>query len=139
MSMPLLKLTELNEYRPPSHDDTQLIHDAIIVPLALLVVERNRSELDRKARSLRSIFVRAADIIIAKMKADLKTNTRLLILKGITVYRDKPISSKVSYRYNCRGFEDELSFTQSYIRNEINTLISAYNAELFTKSAPLNE
>ncbi|MDQ8737522.1 hypothetical protein [Paenibacillus sp. LHD-38] len=133
MAMPLYKVN--NHYHPPALEELQLIQKSIILPLALVVVERNRRELDRKARSLRAIFAKAADIIILRMKADLAANTQLLVSKSIAVCTDNGTHNKLTYRFNCRGYEDRLTLTHEYIRNEINKQISAYNSELFAKHA----
>ncbi|WP_139990648.1 hypothetical protein [Paenibacillus paridis] len=133
MAMPLTELNDPALHYPPSIEDIQLIQESIVLPLALIVVERNRRELDRKARALRSIFARAADLVMMQMKADLTLNTRLLIRSGITVCKDSHSNGNVSYRYNCRGFEETAAFSHEYIRNEINRRISAYNTGIFTK------
>ncbi|OBZ15628.1 hypothetical protein [Bacillus sp. FJAT-26390] len=135
MAMPLIEINDSALHRPPASEEIQLIHDAIILPLTLVVVERNRRELDRKARALRSIFAKAAAIVMLQIKADLTTNTKVLIRKGITVCLDNSSSGNVSYRYNCRGFEAAAAFSHEYIRNEINRRISAYNADIFIKDA----
>jgi hypothetical protein len=133
MAMPLSKVNNSYLYYPPAQDEIQLISEAVILPLALIIVERNRRELDRKARTLRSIFARAADIMIAKMKADLTTNTQHLLHKSITLCLYTNAADQISYRFNCRGFEDEIAYSHAYIRTEINKCISAYSAEIFTK------
>jgi hypothetical protein len=133
MAMPLIEINDSALHRPATSEEIQLIHDAIILPLTLIVVERNRRELDRKARALRSIFAKAAAIITLQIKTDLTTNTKVLIRKGITVCLDSSSNGNVSYRYNCRGFEATAAFSHEYIRKEINSRISAYNAEIFTK------
>jgi hypothetical protein len=135
MAMPLFEINDPALQCPPASEEIQLIHDSIILPLTLIVVERNRRELDRKARALRSIFAKAAALVMLHIKADLTTNTKALIRKGITVCMDNSFNGNISYRYNCRGFEETVAFSHEYIRNEINKRISAYNAEIFTKDA----
>ncbi|OMF29057.1 hypothetical protein BK133_18085 [Paenibacillus sp. FSL H8-0548] len=134
MSMPLTKIYEAELQSPPTHEELQLIHIAIILPLAHAVVERNRGELERKARSLRSIFTKAADLIIVRMKSDLAANTRQLVLKGITVGLYSSAYENVVYRFNCRGFEQEISLPNEYIRSEINRHIAAYSSSIFLKN-----
>lgn len=137
MAMQLFKVNNHNPHscQPPAVEELQLMQESIILPLALAVVERNSRELDRKARSLRAIFAKAADIIIFKMKADLAANTRLLVSKSITVCTDHGINNKLTYHFNCRGYENCITLTHEYIRNEINKRISAYNSEIFAKHA----
>ncbi|WP_138756143.1 hypothetical protein [Paenibacillus sinopodophylli] len=133
MAMPLLNLNNVSLYCPPDAEEILLIERSILLPLALAAVERNRLDLDRRARSLRAIFAKAADLIIAQMKTDLIWNTKLLISMGITVCIVSTLDGKLSYRYNFRGFEQQVDWTSEYIRNEINKLISAYNAAIFSK------
>lgn len=134
MAMPLLNVNNVNHCNPPGAEEMGLIQRAIILPLALAAVERNRLDLDRRARSLRAIFAKAADLIIVQMRTDLKANTRILVSRSIAVCVNSGTSDKLSYRYNCRGFEEQIDFTSTYIRNEINIMISAYNAEIFSKN-----
>jgi len=139
MAMPLSKVNNSYLYAPPAHDEIKLIHEAIILPLALIVVERNRRDLERKARTLKSIFARAADIMIEKMKTDLTANTKQLLHESITLCRYKNTSDQISYRFNCRGFEDQVTYSHAYIRTEINKCISIYSADIFTKKASIDE
>jgi 16S rRNA G1207 methylase RsmC len=135
MSIPLTMLYEdAVLHHPPTHEELQLIHNMIFLPLALAVVERNRSELERKARSLRSIFTKAADLMIAKMKSDLTASTGQLARRSITVCLYSSTHQSAVYRYNCRGFEEQMFFDAEYIRSEINRKVAAYSSSIFNRN-----
>lgn len=130
-----MKCSELTGWstQPPAHDEMKLIYDYIILSLVLTVVERNRSKLETKGRSLRSIFVRTADLVIAKLEADITGTRRSLLLHNIVVNRNHEAANGMSYRYSCRGYEEQIILTQPYLRTEVNARISAYTADIFTK------
>lgn len=129
-----MKLSEiLDRTSPPSCEEMRLIYDYIILPLVLQVVEHNQRELDKKARSLRSIFVRSADLIIAKIDTDLTASRWKMLNQNIVVSKYNSTHNSVDYRINWHGYEEHLTFSREFLLTEINARISAYTSEIFMK------
>lgn len=129
-----MKLSEIFDgTAPPSREELRLIYDYIILPLVLKVVKHNQRELDKKARSLRSVFVRTADLIISKIDADLTVTRRIMLNQNIVVNELNIVHKYVTYQINCHGYKKRLTFSREYLLKEINTRISTYTSEIFLK------
>ncbi|RCW46459.1 hypothetical protein [Paenibacillus prosopidis] len=129
-----MKLSEIfDRTAAPSREELRLIYDYIILPLVLKVVKHNQRELDKKARSLRSVFVRAADLIIAKIDTDLTISRRKMLNQNIVVNEINSVHNYVTYQINYHGYEERLTFSREYLLTEINTSISTYTSEIFLK------
>lgn len=129
-----MKLSEIFDgTAPPSREELRLIYDYIILPLVLKVVKHNQRELDKKARSLRNVFVRTADLIISKIDADLTVTRRIMLNQNIVVNELNSVHKYVTYQINCHGYKERLTFSREYLLTEINTRISTYTSEIFLK------
>ncbi|MDQ8734235.1 hypothetical protein [Paenibacillus sp. LHD-38] len=129
-----MKLSDIYEHpAPPSNEEKRLIYNYIILPLVLKIVKHNKCELYKKARSLRSVFVRAADLIIAKIDADLTEPRQAMLNHNFVINELGSTHNSLDYRITCRGYEERLTFSREYLLREINIRISAYTAEIFMK------
>ncbi|MGO4369492.1 hypothetical protein [Paenibacillus sp. 2TAB19] len=99
----------------PVRESNGLIKEYVILSYTLAAVKRNRLELDKKARSLRPLFIQAANIVIARIEADLALAEQLLRSMHID------ISSALPH------------IQQERLNAEINNRISFYVTELFSK------
>ncbi|NIK79813.1 hypothetical protein FHS15_004980 [Paenibacillus castaneae] len=126
MAMNLYEVNEWNSYSPTS-EEMRLIHDCIFLPLTLIVIEQNRLLLDKNARSLRSVFIKAANVIGSKIEADLAKAKGLLLRQNIIVHN----GDHRCYSYHCRGYEEQLTFSREFILGEINARITAYTKRIF--------
>lgn len=127
MAMNLIEANGWNTYSP-TEEEMHLIHDCIFLPLTLVVIENNRQQLDKNARSLRPIFVKAANVISARIEADITKARRQLLHQSIILNE----GSNGSISYTCRGLEKRLTFSREYIRTEINARINAYTKSIFS-------
>lgn len=129
-----MKISEIYDQAiPPSNEEKRLIYDYIILPLVLKVVNHNQCELNKKARSLRSVFVRTAEIIIAKIDSDLNVSRQIMLSQNFVVNKLSSDHTNLEYQINCRGYEERLSFSREFLLTEINARISAHIAEIFMK------
>lgn len=127
-----MKLSEIYDLTArPSHEEMRMVYDSIILPIVLAVVKHNQRELHKKARSLRSLFVRTADIIIARIEADLALSRRFIISQNIVINEKNKSSTSVNYLVAYRGYEESLAFSRDYLILEINARLAAYTAEIF--------
>ncbi|WP_337102430.1 hypothetical protein [Paenibacillus sp. YIM B09110] len=105
----------VTEQQPPLREPNGLIKEYIILSYTLAAVKRNRLELDKKARSLRPLFIQAASIVVARIEADLALAEQLLRSMHIDMSIDVPL------------------MPQERLNAEINNRISFYVTELFSK------
>lgn len=101
--------------QPPVRESNGLIKEYVILSYTLAAVKRNRLELDKKARSLRPLFVQAANIVVSRIEADLALAEQLLRSMHIDISTDIPL------------------MPQEQLNAEINNRISFYVTELFSK------
>jgi hypothetical protein len=101
--------------QPPAREPNGLIKEYVILSYTLAAVKRNHLELDKKGRSLRPLFIQAANIVIARIEADLAIAEQLLHCMHIDI-----------------GAELRL-IPQEGLNAEINNRISFYVSELFSK------
>lgn len=126
-----MKMSEIYDLTArPSHEEMRMVYDSIILPIVLSVVRHNQQELHKKARSLRSLFVRTADIIIARIEADLALSRRFILSQNIVITEEKN-NSTVNYLVTYRSYEESLAFSRDYLLLEINERIAAYMDEIF--------
>lgn len=127
-----MKLSEIYDLTARlSHEEMRMMYDYMILPMVLAVVEHNQRELHTKARSLRSLFVRTADIIIARIETDLALSRRFILSQNIVINKKNNGCNSVNYVITSRGYEESLAFSRDYLLLEINARISAYMAEIF--------
>lgn len=127
-----MKLSEIYDVSArSSHEEMRMVYDYIILPMVLRVVEHNQHELHKKARSLRSLFVRTADIIIIRIEADLAVSRRFILSQNIVINKKNNGCDSVNYVIAYRGYEESLVFSRDYLLLEINARISAYMADIF--------
>lgn len=62
----------------PVREANELLQEYEILSTTLAAVKRNRIELDKKGRSLRPLFIQAADLILVKIEADLAIVEQML-------------------------------------------------------------
>lgn len=128
-----MKLSEIYDLTArPSHEEMRMVYDSIILPIVLAVVKHNQRELHKKARSLRSLFVRTADIIIARIEADLTLSRRFILSQNIRINEKNKSSTTVNYLVTYRSYEESLAFSRDYLLLEINARIAAYMEEIFS-------
>lgn len=118
---------------PASREELQLMHDYVLFPMAITIAERNRFEVEQKARSLRPLFVKAADIVLQRMNTDNNEIKQKLKRAGIVVNAEERVDGIASYRYNCRGHNGAFAITRDYARTGIGTIIARYIRNIFNK------
>lgn len=127
-----MKLSEIYALTArPSQEEMRMVYNCLILPMALAAVEHNQRELHKKARSLRSLFVRTADIIIARIEADLTVSRRFILSHNIEINKKNNGCDSVNYVIAYRSYEESLAFSRDYLILEINARISAYTADIF--------
>lgn len=129
-----MKMSEIYDLTArPSHEEMRMVYDSIILPIVLAVVKHNQRELHKKARSLRSLFVRTADIIIARIEMDLALSRQFILSPKIVINEVKNNSTDVNYIVDYCGYEESLAFSRNDLLLEINARIAAYMDEIIRK------
>jgi hypothetical protein len=118
--------------RPPaSREELQLMHDYVLLPMARVIAEKNRKQLEEKERTLQLFFVRVTDIVLASMNHDIEEVTRTLKRSNIFIYPGESVDGVATYAYKCRGHEGAFAITREYARTSIGTIIARYINNVF--------
>ncbi|MFF2090565.1 hypothetical protein [Paenibacillus sp. NPDC058174] len=118
---------------PPAaaRDELQLMHDSVLLPMAYRIVEKNLTDIESRARSLRPLFVKATRIVLTQMRTDLAATHQALDHAGIVVHEEEHTEGIVLFRYTCRGNDGGFAVTREYARKSIGSLISKYINGIF--------
>jgi hypothetical protein len=119
------------ESPPVSQAELELMHDFVLLPMAYTIAEKNRKEIEQKARSLRDLFIKATIIILQQMKADIENINQSLKQAIITVLSGNLIDNIATYSYKCRSHDGTFALTREYERVHIGKLIARYINGLF--------
>lgn len=111
----------------PTKEELEAIRDFVLLPMLLSIVEKNKNEIDRSSYSLRTIFVKAANIIQNHITNDLHAVRKLLKERNIRVIEDEMIDSNLRYKYFCRGYEDKFILIRDVARAELMKRLGKYS------------
>lgn len=111
---------------PPTKKELDLMRDAIILPVALGIVEKKRRETELSSLTLKILYSAAAKILVKQIQEDVQQSKKALVEHNIRVFEDSKDSAEIVYRYVCRGYENRFVMTKDYMRSEISVRIERY-------------
>lgn len=114
----------------PTKEELEAIRDFVLLPMLLSIVEKNKQEIERTSYSLRTIFVKAANIIQTHITNDLHAVRKLMKERNIRVFEDELIDSNLRYKYICRGYEDNFVLIRDVARAELMKRLGKYSGLL---------
>ncbi|MCQ6558135.1 hypothetical protein [Paenibacillus mendelii] len=117
----------------PTPEEINLVRDYAILPIILSIIENNRRSIEGSTNSLRKLYVRSASALLDLIHADLARVRKTLRQRNIKVYEEERIDNMISFRFNCRGYEDQFTMIRDIIRAEASVRISKYITILFQK------
>ncbi|MFC5449053.1 hypothetical protein ACFPOG_12330 [Paenibacillus aestuarii] len=111
----------------PTKEELEAIRDFVLLPMLLSIVEKNKQEIERSSYSMRTIFVKTANIIQNHISNDLHAIRKLLKERNIKVSEDEMIDSNLRYKYICRGYEDKFVLIRDVARAELMKRLGKYS------------
>ncbi|GKS10098.1 hypothetical protein YDYSY3_10980 [Paenibacillus chitinolyticus] len=79
---------------------------------------------------MKTIFVKAANMIQNHITNDLQKVRKLLKERNIKVFEDEMIDSNLRYKYICRGYEDKFVLIRDVARAELMKRLGKYSGFL---------
>lgn len=119
----------------PTKEELELIRDYVLLPMMLSLVERNRIEIELSSHKLKSLYVKAAELLMTRMHSDLAGVRKSLREHNIKVFEDERVDNAVHFRFVCRGYEDKFAMMRDVVRAEISLRIAKYIHVLFRQEA----
>jgi hypothetical protein len=117
--------------RIPTREELEWIRDAVLLPIMLTIVDKNRSEIELSSYSMKSLYIAASHALMKRIHADLAAVKRSLKERDIRLFEEERVDSALHYRFVCRGYEDSFAIMRDVARAEIGIRIARYVAELF--------
>lgn len=114
----------------PTKEELEAIRDFVLLPMLLSIVEKNKLEIERSSYSLRTLYVKAANIIQNYISNDIYAVRKLLKERNIKVSEDEVIDSNLRYKYTCRGYEDKFILIRDVARAELMKRLGKYSERL---------
>lgn len=114
----------------PTKEELEAIRDFVLLPMLLSIVEKNKQEIERTSYSMKTIFVKAANMIQNHITNDLQKVRKLLKERNIKVFEDEMIDSNLRYKYICRGYEDKFVLIRDVARAELMKRLGKYSGFL---------
>lgn len=115
----------------PTQEEMELIREFIILPMLLSIVDKNCREIELSTYSLKSLYVKASQLLMTKVHSDLSEVRKKMRLKNIKVFENERIDSAIHYGFVCRGYKDNFAMMRDVARAEISMRISRYVSDLF--------
>ncbi|NRR01250.1 hypothetical protein HP570_03250 [Brevibacillus sp. RS1.1] len=118
----------------PSKEELELIRDSVLLPMILTIVDKNSTEIGLSSFSLKNLYLKASQVLMAQIHLDLSEVRKKLKAKNIKVFQEERIDSALYYRFVCRGYEDTFAIVRDVARAEISMRISKYVSDMFRNS-----
>ncbi|NWL87476.1 hypothetical protein DMN77_07650 [Paenibacillus sp. 79R4] len=115
----------------PTKEDLELVRDYVLLPMILTIVDKNNTEIGFTSYSLKSLYIKASQVLMARIHADLSVVRKKMKVRNIKVFQEERVDSAIHYRFICRGYEDTFAMMRDVARAEISVRISKYVSEMF--------
>ncbi|AOZ91516.1 hypothetical protein [Paenibacillus crassostreae] len=111
---------------PPTRRELELMREYVLLPVALHIVEKKILEVERSPQMLKLLYSTAAKVLAKHIREDVNKSKKALHEQTIRVYEDSKNDSELTYRYTCRGYENQFIMTRDFMRAEISVRIGKY-------------
>ncbi|MCK9859616.1 hypothetical protein [Paenibacillus sp. ATY16] len=115
----------------PTKEELELVRDYVLLPMMLTIVDKNSTEIGLTSYSLKNLYVKASQVLMTRIHADLSEVRKQMKVRNIRVFQEERVDSAIHYRFVCRGYEDTFAMMRDVVRAEISIRISKYVSEMF--------
>lgn len=104
----------------PETEELQMIHDYILLPHLLTILQRSRDDIEHGTNTLKLAYLAAADVMIGQVTKELRDLKRELSWRKIKVHDEDGSEPMIIYHpYVCRGYEDRFGVTREVLKARI--------------------
>lgn len=115
----------------PSKEEIELVRDYVLLPMILTIVDKNSTAIGLSSYSLKSLYVKASQVLMARIHADMSEVRKKMKTRNIKVFEEERVDSALYYRFVCRGYEETFAIVRDVARAEISVRISRYVSDMF--------
>jgi hypothetical protein len=112
--------------RVPTKEELEMIRDSVLLPIMLMMIEKNGKELLISTNTLRKLYVVATQILMHRIHSELAKVKRELRERNIKVFQDEREDSDLHFRYIYRGYEDKFAIMRDVAKAVISVKISEH-------------
>ncbi|MHA0857320.1 hypothetical protein [Paenibacillus sp. CMAA1364] len=130
MSMSVLHDNTHLSKEPPTRRELDMMREYVLLPVALHIVERKILEVERSPQMLKLLYATAGKVLANHIREDVHKSKKALFDRHIRLFEDSKNDSELTYRYICRGYENQFMMTRDFMRAEISVRIGRYVGKL---------
>lgn len=122
--------------RPPGRptlDELEMIRDALLLPNMVIMLERQREEMEYSQHMLKPLYLKVVDALIAAVNRDLSQLRMELRRRKIKTWAGEQKDLVVYIQFVCRGYEDRLGVMREVLRSEIQIRLTQYIKDLVSR------
>ncbi|UJF32277.1 hypothetical protein [Paenibacillus hexagrammi] len=118
----------------PTAEELYLIRESVLLPFLLTIIDKNVGELQSSLETpLKSLYLAAADRLVADIHKDLVRINRTLRSQNIKIWREEHNENQkdeLHYKYRCRGYTHELEVLRQTAKAELRVRLTLYVRQL---------
>ncbi|OAB33769.1 hypothetical protein [Paenibacillus glacialis] len=126
LAMSIQNDTSQGPQEPLTRKEMDMMREYVLLPVALHIVEKKILEVEMSPQMLKLLYSTAAKVLANHIREDMQKSKKLLFERNIRVFEDSKSDSELTYRYICRGMEDQFVMTKDYMRAEVSVRIGRY-------------
>jgi hypothetical protein len=120
--------------RPPGRatpDELEMIRDALLLPNMVIMLERQREEMEYSQHMLKPLYLKVVDALIAAVNRDLSQLRMELRRRKIKTWEGDQTDFVLYIPFTCRGYEDRLGIVREVAKAEIQIKLTRYINDVF--------
>ncbi|CAM3889841.1 hypothetical protein COLU111180_12745 [Cohnella lubricantis] len=123
--------TSVPQSRMPTVEELEMIRDALLLPNIVIMLERQREELQRSFLMLKPLYLMTTDVLIASVNKDLSQLRMELRKRKIKTWEGEQSDFTLYIQYVCRGYESRFGIVREHAKAEVRVRLTKYIGEVF--------
>ncbi|SFS77754.1 hypothetical protein [Paenibacillus sp. BC26] len=107
-------------------EELKLIHDSVLLPLMLDMIEKSRQEIEQSKYSLRTLYATALNKLREMLLTDMKEHRKQLMKANIKLWKVEVETGNIKYRFKTRGFESDFELHRNMVKNDLSVKFGVY-------------
>lgn len=117
----------------PTIEELEMIRDITLLPNIVIMLERQREEMNRSLHMLKPLYLQITDKLIYTVNKDLSQIRMELRRRKIKTWEGEQTDFTIYTNYVCRGYEDRFGMVREHAKSQIRVLLTRYMRDLVSK------
>lgn len=114
----------------PTTEELELIRDMLVLPNLVIMLERQRQEMEYNSIMLKPLYLRAVDALIYKINRDFSQLRQELRRRKIKTWEGDHTEFIMYIDFVCRGYKDRLGVVREVLKSVIRERLTQYVNEM---------